>query len=74
MVVANDTMANLHDHRAEATDQVSIQHGWAGVVGEIIEDYGNIGWKGRRLYTVRWKTDDEPELAAGDDDLELVSD
>ncbi len=54
-------------------DKVRSKYGWAGVVGEIIEDYGNIGWKGRRMYTVRWKIEDQPELAEPEDDLELVT-
>jgi len=60
--------------RFKVGDKVRSKYGWAGVVGEIIEDYGNIGRRGRRMYTIRWKIEDEPELAAGDDDLELVSD
>ena len=51
-------------------DKVRAKHGWRGVVGEIIEDCGNIGRKGRRVYTVRWKIEDEPEIMSGEDDLE----
>lgn len=54
-------------------DKVRSKYGWNGVVGEIIEDYGDIGKPGRRLYTVRWKTDDEPELPCAEEDLEPVA-
>ena len=30
--------------------------------------------KGRRIYTVRWKTDDEPEIPTAEEDLEPASD
>ncbi len=39
-------------------DRVRILYGRPGAVGEVIEDRGNIGVKGRRLYTVRVKLDE----------------
>jgi hypothetical protein len=55
-------------------DNVRAKYGWPGVVGEIIEDYGNTNKKGRRIYTVRWHTEDEPEIPTAEEDLEPASD
>jgi len=36
---------------------VRIKHGFRGMIGEVIEDRGPIGVRGRRLYTVRLRLD-----------------
>ena len=39
-------------------DRVKILHGLRGAIGEVIEDRGNLGYKGRRLYTVKIHVDE----------------
>jgi hypothetical protein len=36
---------------------VRILHGWRGLIGEVAEDCGPIGFKGRRLYDVKVQVD-----------------
>ena len=50
-------------------DKVLSKYGWAGVVGEVIEDCGHIGRRGRRMYTVRWQIEDQPELPTPEEEL-----
>jgi hypothetical protein len=58
-------------------DRVRLLWGVTPVEGVIIEDWGNIGVGGRRLYHVRVQLDDditEPMvIAAGAEDLTLVA-
>ncbi len=42
-------------------DRVSFPYGSGSVVGKIIEDRGNIGYRGRRLYRVQVPQQDVPE-------------
>jgi hypothetical protein len=37
--------------------QVRIKHGFRGMIGEVIEDRGPIGARGRRLYGVKLRLD-----------------
>ena len=39
-------------------DRVRILHGFRGVIGEIVEDRGRIGVRGRRLYGVKFRLDE----------------
>jgi len=39
-------------------DRVRILHGFRGVIGEIVEDRGPIGVRGRRLYAVKMRLDE----------------
>ncbi len=39
-------------------DRVRILHGFRGVIGEVVEDRGPIGWRGRRLYAVKMRLDE----------------
>jgi hypothetical protein len=36
---------------------VRIKHGFRGLIGEVVEDRGTIGVRGRRLYAVRLRLD-----------------
>ena len=38
-------------------DRVRILHGFRGMIAEVIEDRGPIGFRGRRLYTVKLRLD-----------------
>jgi hypothetical protein len=38
-------------------DRVRILHGFRGMIGEIVEDRGPIGYHGRRLYGVKIRLD-----------------
>jgi hypothetical protein len=39
-------------------DQVRILHGFRGLIGEVVEDRGPIGVRGRRLYAVKMRLDE----------------
>jgi hypothetical protein len=39
-------------------DRVRILHGFRGVIGEVVEDRGPIGVRGRRLYAVKMRLDE----------------
>jgi hypothetical protein len=39
-------------------DRVRILHGFRGVIGEVGEDRGPIGVRGRRLYAVKMRLDE----------------
>jgi hypothetical protein len=43
-------------------DRVRLLHGWTGALGEVVEDRGNLGVGGRRLYSVRVKLDEWNEM------------
>ena len=54
-------------------DIVFIPRGWGGVNGVVVEDFGNLGTGGRRLYDVKVVLDGEEFTTnLSDDDLELV--
>jgi hypothetical protein len=55
-------------------DRVRILHGFRGMIGEVIEDRGPIGYGGRRLYTVLLRPDPWNELTTEypEDSLEAV--
>ena len=39
-------------------DRVRIRHGFRGLIGEVVEDRGAIGVRGRRLYGVKVRLDE----------------
>jgi hypothetical protein len=39
-------------------DRVRLRHGFRGLIAEVIEDRGQIGVGGRRLYTVKLRPDE----------------
>jgi hypothetical protein len=43
-------------------DRVRLLHGFDGLVGEVVEDRGAIGVRGRRLYAVKLQPDQWNEL------------
>ena len=53
-------------------DIVAVKYGWRGAVGEVVEDWGNVGANGRRFYNVRMKMDDEPIIPIAEDELEAA--
>ena len=55
-------------------DRVHLPFGFSGLIGEVIEDRGNIGYKGRRLYTVKFQVDEWNEIVTeyGEEDLKPV--
>lgn len=55
-------------------DRVRLLHGWTGVLAEVVEDRGNLGVGGRRLYYVRFKLDESNEMTAPfqEDELEAA--
>ena len=38
-------------------DKVRLLHAFRGVIAEVVEDRGPIGYRGRRLYAVRFRVD-----------------
>lgn len=56
-------------------DRVRLLHGWPGAVGEVVEDWGNLGARGERFYTVRMKMDAWNEMTSEfpEDSLEAVT-
>ena len=55
-------------------EPVRILSGFGGVVGEAVEDSGNIGAQGERIYGVRMKMDQWNEMTSEfpEDSLEAV--
>jgi hypothetical protein len=53
-------------------DWVRLLHGWGGALAEVVEDRGNLGVGGRRLYSVRFKLDEWNEMTTTypEDELE----
>jgi hypothetical protein len=43
--------------RSRVGDRVTFKYGTSRLTGTIVEDRGNIGVGGRRLYTIRFKLD-----------------
>ena len=39
-------------------DRVRILHGFRGAIADVVEDWGRIGVRGRRLYRVKFRLDD----------------
>jgi hypothetical protein len=65
--------------RFHVGDQVRVLHGFRGAIGEVVEDRGNLGAHGERIYAVRMRMDawnevttefpeDSLESAATEDD------
>jgi hypothetical protein len=56
-------------------DRVRILYGFHGVVGEVVEDRGNLGAEGERIYAVRMKMDAWNEMTSEfpEDSLEAVA-
>lgn len=61
--------------RFHVGDQVRLLYTWRGVIGEVVEDRGNFGAQGERVYTVRVKLDQWNETTSEfpEDSLEAVS-
>ena len=55
---------------------VRLKHGFRGMIGEVVEDCGPIGVRGRRLYAVRLRLDpwNEHETELPEESLEAVAD
>ncbi len=55
-------------------DRVRILHGYRGLVGEIVEDRGRLGVRGRRLYGVKLRLDEwnEDTIEIPEESLEAV--
>ena len=53
---------------------VRIKHGFRGMVGEVVEDRGPIGFRGRRLYAVKLRLDpwNESIVERPEESLEAV--
>jgi hypothetical protein len=43
-------------------DRVRVLHGFRGLIGEVVEDRGAIGYRGQRLYAVKLQLDSWNEL------------
>ena len=56
-------------------DRVRLLYAWRGVIGEVVEDRGNFGVHGERVYTVRLRLDPWNELTSEfeEDSLEAVT-
>jgi hypothetical protein len=56
-------------------DRVRLLHGFPGIIAEVIEDRGPIGFRGRRLYTVKFRVDEWNEITTErpEEDLEAVA-
>jgi hypothetical protein len=54
---------------------VRIKHGFPGMIGEVIEDRGPIGVRGRRLYALRLRVDpwNEHIIERPEESLEAVT-
>ncbi|MBI1916364.1 MAG: hypothetical protein HYS12_16775 [Planctomycetes bacterium] len=48
--------------RFRVGDRVRILHGWVGLLGEVVEDRGNLGVGGERIYGVHMKVDQWNEM------------
>ena len=57
-------------------DRVRILYGLRGMIGEVVDDHGNIGIKARRIYGVKLRMDEWNDLttAIPEDNLEPVDD
>jgi hypothetical protein len=45
---------------------VRLKHGFRGMIGEVVEDRGPIGVRGRRLYAVKLRLDRGTNLSSSD--------
>lgn len=45
-------------------DRVRFLHGWPGVIGEVVEDRGNLGVGGERIYGVRVQVEHADEMTS----------
>lgn len=69
----NSTIRHKTPGKFRAGDKVRLVRGWDGIICEVIEDHGHIGYGGRRLYEVLIPLEEEPHVTAlGDDELILV--
>jgi hypothetical protein len=61
--------------RFQVGDRVRILHGFRGVLGEVVEDRGNLGVGGERMYGVRMRMDPWNEMTSEfpEQSLEAVS-
>jgi hypothetical protein len=50
--------------RFHVGDRVRILYGFRGVIGEVVEDRGNLGVGGRRIYAVRMTMDPWNEMTS----------
>jgi hypothetical protein len=50
--------------RFKVGDRVRLLHGWRGALGEVVEDRGNLGVGGERIYAVRIKMDPWNEMTS----------
>jgi hypothetical protein len=50
--------------RFRVGDRVRILYGFPGVVGEVVEDRGNLGVSGERIYGVRMRMDPWNEMTS----------
>jgi len=66
---------NLKPGRFRVGDRVHLLVGWRDLEGEIVEDRGNLGVGGKRLYSVRIKPDEWNELLVPylEDELEAIT-
>jgi hypothetical protein len=48
---------NLPPGKFRVGQRVRFKHLWRGKIGEVVEDRGPIGRRGRRLYAVRFRPD-----------------
>ena len=55
-------------------DRVRLRHMFRGAIGEVVEDRGNLGPNGGRIYSVKVRVDDWNELTpdVDEDSLEPV--
>jgi hypothetical protein len=67
---------NLPPGKYRVGQAVRLKHLFRGMVGEVVEDRGNIGAGGRRLYEVRVPVEpwDEHPLELHEESLEAVID
>lgn len=56
-------------------DRVRLVHGWRGVLGEVVEDRGNLGVGGERIYAVRIQMEHADAMTSEfvESDLEAVT-
>jgi hypothetical protein len=56
--------------------KVRMKHGFRGMIAEVIEDRGPIGFRGRRLYGVKFRVDpwNEHTTELPEESLEAVDD
>jgi hypothetical protein len=50
--------------RFQVGDHVRLLHAWRGALGEVVEDRGNLGVGGERIYAVRVQMDEWNEMTS----------